>query len=138
MEFVKSLGADKVIDYTQEDFTQSGESYDLIFDVLGKGSFAGAKSALKINGRYLYTSFKMKQLFQMLWTSMTGSQKVICAIAPGSVEDLISVKELIEVGKIKVIIDRDFPLEQAAEAHQYVESGQKKAPIVITVGHNGE
>jgi len=138
LEFVKSLGADKVIDYTQEDFTQSGESYDLIFDVLGKGSFARAKSALKTNGRYLYASFKMKQLFQMLWTSMTGSQKVICAMAPGSVEDLMSVKELIEAGKIKVIIDRDFPLEQAAEAHQYVESGQKKGPIAITVGHNGE
>lgn len=133
LEFVKSLGADKVIDYTQEDFTQSGETYDLIFDILGKSSFSQSKSVLKPNGRYLLASFKMKQLFQMLWTSMAGSQKVICAIAPGSLEDLISVKELIEAGKIKGIIDKCFPLEQAVEAHRYVEEGRKKGIVVITV-----
>ncbi len=133
LEFVKSLGADKVIDYTQEDFTQSGETYDLIFDILGKSSFSQSKSVLKPNGRYLLASFKMKQLFQMLWTSMAGSQKVICAIAPGSLEDLISVKELIVAGKIKAIIDKCFPLEQAVEAHRYVEEGHKKGIVVITV-----
>ena len=137
LEFVKSLGADKVIDYTQEDFTQSGETYDLIFDILGKGSFSRAKNSLSPNGRYLLASFKMKQLLQMLWTSMTGSnKKLICAIAPGSTEDLISVKEFIEAGKIKTIIDRSFPMEQAAEAHRYVEGGHKKGNVAITVGHN--
>lgn len=133
LEFVKSLGADKVIDYTKEDFTRSEETYDLIFDVLGKSSFSRCKSSLKPDGRYLLASFKMKQLFQMLWTSMTGSQKVICAIAPGSVEDLRFVKELIEAGKIKSIIDRRYPLEQAAEAHRYVEDGHKKGNVVIMV-----
>jgi NADPH:quinone reductase-like Zn-dependent oxidoreductase len=135
LEFVKSLGADKVIDYTKEDFTQSGETYDLIFDVLGKSSFSRCKGSLTQNGRCLYASFKMKQLFQMLWTSMIGGKKVICALAPGSTEDLISVKELIEAGKIKSIIDRSFPLEQVAAAHQYAEKGQKKGHIVITVKH---
>jgi NADPH:quinone reductase-like Zn-dependent oxidoreductase len=133
LEFVKSLGADKVIDYTKEDFTQSGETYDLIFDILGKNSFSRCKSSLKQNGIYLLASFKMKQLFQMLWTSMTGSKKVICAIAPGSIEDLNSVKELIEAGKIKAIIDRCYPLEQIAEAHRYVETGRKQGNVVITL-----
>jgi NADPH:quinone reductase-like Zn-dependent oxidoreductase len=138
LEFVKSLGADKAIDYTQEDFTQSGETYDLIFDILGKGSFSHSKNSLSQNGRYLFASFKMKQLFQMLWTSLVGSKKVICAIAPGSTEDLISVKELIEAGKIKAVIDRGFPLEQTAEAHRYVEKGHKKGNVVIAVEHNNK
>ena len=133
LEFVKSLGADQVIDYTEEDFTQNGESYDLIFDILGKSSFARCKNSLTQNGRYLLASFKMKQLVEMMWTSLSGNKKVICALAPGSREDLVSVKELIEAGKIRVIIDRSFPLEQAAEAHQYVESGSKQGSVAITV-----
>lgn len=133
LEFVKALGADKVIDYTKEDFTRSGETYDLIFDILGKSSFSRCKSSLTQNGRYLLASFKMKQLFQMLWTSMTGSKKVTCALASEITEDLISVKELIEAGKIKSIIDRRYPLEQIAEAHRYVEKGHKKGNVIITV-----
>jgi NADPH:quinone reductase-like Zn-dependent oxidoreductase len=136
LEFVKSLGADKVIDYTMEDFSQSGETYDLIFDVLGKCSFSQCKSALKQNGRLLYASFKMKQLLQMFWTSMTGSKKVICALAPGSLADLVSVKGLIEAGKFKAEVDRRFPLAQAAEAHRYVENGHKKGHVAIIVEHN--
>jgi NADPH:quinone reductase-like Zn-dependent oxidoreductase len=136
LELVKSLGADKVIDYTKEDFTQNGETYDLIFDILGKSSFSRCKSSLKQNGRYLLASFKMKQLVQMLWTSMIGNKRVICALAPGSTEDLISVKELIEAGKIKSIIDKRYPLEQTVEAHRYVETGLKKGNVVITVEHN--
>jgi NADPH:quinone reductase-like Zn-dependent oxidoreductase len=133
LEYVKSLGADKVIDYTQEDFTQNGETYDLIFDVLGKSSFARCKGSLKENGRYLLASFKMKQLLQMLWTKIRGGKRVICAIAPGSTEDLLSVKELIEAGKIKAVIDKRFPLEQTAEAHRYIEKGLNKGAVVITV-----
>ena len=137
LELVKSLGADTVIDYTKEDFTKNGETYDLIFDILGKSSLSRCKSSLSQNGIYLLASFKMRDLVDMLWTSMIGSKKVICAIAPGSTEDLFSVKELIEAGKIKAAIDKSFPLEQTAEAHRYVEEGQKKGHIAITVGHNG-
>jgi NADPH:quinone reductase-like Zn-dependent oxidoreductase len=133
VEFVKSLGADKVIDYTKNDFTQNGESYDLIFDILGKSSFSTCQSSLKPHGTLLFASFKMKQLFQMLRTSMTGGRKVVCWIAPGSLEDLLSVKELVEAGKIKSIIDRRYPLEEAAEAHRYVEQGHKRGNVVITV-----
>ena len=134
LDFVKSLGADRVVDYTAEDFTQNGETYDLIFDILGKCSFARCKNSLKPNGILLYASFKMKQLLQMLWTSRSGSGKrVVCAIAPGNVEDLMTVKELMEAGKIKAVIDRSFPLEQAAKAHRYVEEGRKKGNVVITI-----
>jgi NADPH:quinone reductase-like Zn-dependent oxidoreductase len=134
LEFVKSLGADKVIDYTKEDFTQSGETYDLIFDILGKSSFSRCKSSLKQNGRYLLASFKMRQLLQMLWTKIKGSRKVICALSPQRTEDLIILRELIEAGKIKAVIDRRYPLEQTAEAHSYVEKGHKKGNVVITLG----
>ena len=133
INFVKSLGAARVIDYTKEDFTQNGETYDLIFDILGKSSFSRCKNSLKPNGQYLLASFKMKQLLQMLWTSMSGSKRVICAIAPGSVEDLYSVKELIEAGKIKAVIDRRFTLEETAEAHRYIEAGQRTGSVVITM-----
>ena len=133
LEFVKSLGADKVIDYTKEDFTQNGETYDLIFDILGKSSFSRCKSSLNENGRYLLASFKMKQLFQMLWTSMIGSKKVICALSGEKLEDLLFIKELVEAGKLKSVIDRRYPLEQTAEAHRYIETGHKKGNVVITL-----
>lgn len=133
LEYVKALGADNVIDYSQADFCNNGETYDLIVDVLGKSSFSRCESSLKANGRYLLVSFKMKQLGQMLWTSMVGNKKVICALAPEKTEDLIFIKELVEAGKIKAIIDKCFPLEQVAEAHRYVEAGQKIGSVVITL-----
>lgn len=134
LEFVKSLGADHVIDYTAEDFTQNGDTYDLIFDILGKCAFARCKNSLKPNGILLFASFKMKQLVQMLWTSISaGEKRVICKIAPGSLEDLNSAKELIEAGKIKAVIDRSYPMEKAGEAHRYVEEGHKRGNVIITV-----
>ena len=136
LEYVKTLGADQVIDYTKQDFTQSGETYDLIFDILGVSSFSEVSSSLRENGIYLLASFKSKQLFQMLRTKISGSKKVICAMSPERAEDLIFIKELIEAGKIKAIVDRSFPLEQAAEAHRYVETGQQQGHVVITVEHN--
>jgi len=135
LELVKKLGADSVIDYTKEDFTANGETYDLIMDILGKASFARCKGALKPTGRLLYASFKMKQIFQMLWTKLKGGKRVICALAPEKPEDLLTVKGLVEGGHFKSVIDRTFPLEQAAEAHRYVESGQRTGSVVITVDH---
>ncbi len=135
VEFVKSLGADKVIDYTKEDFTQNGETYDLIFDILGRSSFSRCKSSLKLKGIHLFASFKIKQLFQMLWTSRSGGKKVICALGPGNNDDLNSIKEMIEAGQIKPVVDRCYPLEQIAEAHRYIEQGHKKGNVVILVNH---
>jgi NADPH:quinone reductase-like Zn-dependent oxidoreductase len=133
LKYVKSLGADRVIDYTREDFTKNGERYDLIFDILGRSSFSRCKNSLTPDGKYLLASFKTKQIFQMLWTSIVGGRKVICALSNENREDLILLKELVEKGKIKTVIDRCFPLEQTAEAHRYVEAGMKKGQVVITV-----
>ncbi|HEX3050777.1 MAG TPA: NAD(P)-dependent alcohol dehydrogenase [Aggregatilineaceae bacterium] len=133
LDFVKSLGADHVIDYTREDFTHNGEIYDLIFDVLGRISFAHCKNSLSEHGRLMYASFKTKQLLQMLTTR--GSKKVICAMTTATSGDLLQIKELVEAGKIKTVVDRCYPMEQAAEAHRYAESGQKKGPVIITLPH---
>jgi NADPH:quinone reductase-like Zn-dependent oxidoreductase len=131
--FVESLGADKVIDYTKEDFTQNGETYDLIVDVLGKSSFSQCKDSLKEAGKYVMTSFKMRDFVDMLRTTFGGGKKAICAILVAKSKDLVLTKELVEAGKLKAIIDKSFQLEQTAEAHRYVESGQKKGNVVITV-----
>ena len=135
LEMVKSLGADKVIDYTKEDFTKSGQTYDIIFDAVGKSSFSRCKSSLKKKGFYLSTVPGLAIILQMLWTSMVGSKKAMFAATSFnySTEDLIFLKELIEAEKIKPVIDRRYPLEQTAEAHRYVEKGHKKGNVVITV-----
>ncbi len=141
LELVKSLGADKVIDYTQEDFTQSGEAYDIIFDtVVGKTSFSSCRNSLKQKGLYLAVAGGLKELIQMLWTSIIGSKKGL--FGGGSAcerkESLIFLKELVEAGKIKPVIDRSYPLEQIVEAHSYVDKGHKKGNVVITVEHNNK
>ncbi len=135
--YVKSLGADRVIDYTKEDFMDSGETYDFIVDILGKSSFARVKRSLKPGGSCLLVSFKMKQLFQMLGTSWIGDKKVICALSTEKAEDLVLIRELVEAGKLKTVIDRCFPLAQAAEAHRYVAQGHKQGSVVITANDSG-
>jgi len=138
LELVKSLGADKVIDYTKEDFTQSGETYDVIFDAVGKSSFSGCMRSLKKEGIYLHTVVAPALSVRMRWTSMTSSKKLIGGTATGKTEDLIFLKELIEAGKIKPVIDRTYPLEQIVEAHRYVDKGHKKGNVVITLDHNNK
>ena len=132
LELVKSLGADKVIDYTKEDFTKSGETYDIIFDTVGKSSFSHCKGSLKKNGCYLPTVGLTNHVL-MLWTSIMGGKKVISGMSIEKNEALIFLKELIEAGKIKPVIDRRYPLEQIVEAHRYVDKGHKKGNVVITV-----
>ena len=137
LELVKSLGADKVIDYTKEDFTQSGETYDIIFDTVGKSSFSRCRGSLKKNGRYLVTTGGLIRNYVLtLWASMIGSKKFIFGMSIEKTEALIFLKELVEAGKIRPVIDRRYPLEQIAEAHRYVEKGHKKGNVVITVEHD--
>ena len=136
LEMVKSLGADKVIDYTKEDYTESGETYDLILDTVGKTSFSRCKKSLKQKGVFLPVLMDLKELVQIVWTSMTGGKRVKGGVAGESVEDLYFFKELIEAGKLKPVIDRCYPLEQTVEAFRYVERGHKKGNVVITLGHN--
>lgn len=135
IELVRSLGADKVIDYTKEDFTKNGQTYDVIFDAVGKSSFTRCKSSLKQKGVYLSTVPKLGIMLQMLWTSKLGSKKAKFTAAGliQSKENLIFLKELCEAGKIKAVVDRRYPLEQTAEAHRYVEKGHKKGNVIITV-----
>jgi len=136
LELVKSLGADKVIDYTKEDFTKSNQTYDVIFDAVGKRSFSHCKGSLKQGGVYLFTVPTLAIVLQMLWTSKIGSKKAILGFAGLNQrkENLIFLKELVETGKIKSVIDRCYPLAQVAEAYKYVETGRKKGNVVINVG----
>ena len=131
---VKSLGADKAIDYTKENFTQSGETYDVIFDTVGKSSFSDCIRSLKKEGYLLLAAAGPTQMLQGLWTSLTSSRKVVSGVMSETAEDMVFFKELIEAGKIQPVIDRTYPLEQIAEAHRYVEKGHKKGNVVIKVG----
>lgn len=134
LDLVKSLGADQVIDYTQEDFTQNIGAYDIVFDTVGKSSFSGSLKALKPKGIYLRTvHLDLAVILRGLWTSMTSSKKVIGGTAIERQADMVFLKELIEAGHLKAVIDRRYPLEQTAEAHRYAEQGHKKGNVVITV-----
>ena len=138
IELVKSLGADKVIDYTKVDFTENGETYDVIFDTIGKSPFSGSIRSLKHNGRYLLANPTLSEQLRGLCSSMTGSKKIISLVASYRTEDLIFFKELIEAGKIKSVIDRCYSLEQTAEAHRYVEKGHKNGNVAISLEHNSK
>jgi NADPH:quinone reductase-like Zn-dependent oxidoreductase len=140
LEMVKSLGADLVFDYTLEDFTENGKSYDIIFDTVGKITFSGCKGSLTDEGIYLSTVPSPEIILQALWTAKNGSKKarfMAAGLRPAKekAKDLFFLSRLIEAGKIKPVIDRIYPLEQIAEAHRYVEKGHKKGNVVITIDH---
>ena len=139
LALVKSLGADTVIDYTKEDFTQRGKTYDIVFDAIGKSQFSGCLRSLKKNGRYLRAvHIDLVSILRGLWTSITSSKTVLGGVAIERKEDLIVLKELIEAESMKAVIDRCYPLEQTDEAHRYVEQGHKKGCVVITVKHGNK
>jgi NADPH:quinone reductase-like Zn-dependent oxidoreductase len=134
VELVKSLGADKVIDYTKEDFTKNGQTYDIIFDTTGKSPFSGCIKSLKQKGIYLRAvHMSISSIIRGLWVSMTTSKKVIGGVASELKENLIFLKDLIDNGRLKPVIDRSYPFEQIAEAHRYVDKGHKKGNVAITV-----
>ncbi|NYT18759.1 MAG: NAD(P)-dependent alcohol dehydrogenase, partial [Methanosarcinales archaeon] len=140
LELVRSLGADKVIDHTKEDFTRDYQKYDVVFDAVGKSSFSRCKNLLKQRGIYFSTElgFLVQNPFLALWTSKFGSKKVMFPFPKYTKQDVLFFKKLIEEGKLKAVIDRSYPLEQIVEAYRYVEKGHKKGNVVITVRHNNK
>ncbi len=134
LDLVKSLGAKKVIDYTNEDFTKSGETYDIIFDTAGKSSFKHCKTSLTKDGLYLVTTGTIiKNYLLTLWTKLAGRKKFIFAMSVEKAEALKFIRELIESGNLKTVIDRTYTLEQIVEAHRYIENGHKQGNVVIKV-----
>ena len=134
MEMLRSLGADHVIDYAQQDFTKNGERYDVIIDVVGKSLFSRRLKSLKRNGYYFLANAGLSHIVLGLWTSLTGSKKVVIGSASQTKEDLLFLTELIEAGKVSAVIDRCYSLEQIPEAHRYVETGQKLGNVAINLG----
>jgi len=138
VEMVRSLGADQVIDYTKVDFTQQRKTYDLIFDTVGKSSYRASKKALTPDGIYLSPVLRLSLLLHMLWTSKLASRRAkfsATGLRPASeLRVLLSeLKALFEAGKLKSVIDRCYPLEQAAKAHCYVDTGHKKGNVVLSI-----
>jgi NADPH:quinone reductase-like Zn-dependent oxidoreductase len=132
LTLVESLGAQAVIDYTKEDFTKNGKTYDVIFDAVIKTSFSRCKNSLTAKGTFVTVDWP---LLQALLTSWFGSRKVVVGIAR-RIEDLVLMKELVEAGNIKAVIDRTYPLGEIVEAHRYVEKGHKKGNVVVTIDHS--
>ena len=135
VELVRSLGANRVIDYTQEDFTQSNETYDVIFDAVGKHSFRRCRGSLKPGGIYIETDlgFLWHVPVLALLTRRLGDKRVTLPIPKYTKEDVLFLKELIEAGRYRAVVDRSYPLEQVVEATRYVERGQKAGNVVLTV-----
>lgn len=134
LALVKSLGADKVIDYTADDFSKMGDTYDVIFDTVGKSSFSACMKSLKKDGTYINITIPFPGV-RMLWTQLTSRRKLILGQnSPETSEALIFLKKLVEKGQLKVIIDRYYAFEEIVEAHRYVENGHKKGNVVIKLG----
>jgi len=135
LDVLTSLGADHVIDYTRQDFTQNGEVYDVIFDVIGTLSFSATKNSITPDGTYLLANPIRSQMLSAPWTRWTSSRKVVTQTASGTVDDLVYLRDLIEAGKLRTVIDRTYPLEQITDAHRFVEGGGKLGNVVIQVKH---
>ena len=133
MDMLRSIGANHVIDYTMEDYTNTGETYDLIIDVVGRRGVHRRLKLLKPDGYYFLAYAGFSHILLSLWTSLTSSKKLKIESANQEKEDLVFLKELIEAGKLKSIVDRSFRLEQVPEAHRYVEVGRKKGNVVVAI-----
>jgi NADPH:quinone reductase-like Zn-dependent oxidoreductase len=137
LDLVKSLGADEVVDYTKEDFSSAGRVYDVVFDTVGKSGFSRSLKSLKRGGFYVRVGGSgriaeiLGGMLRGMWASMTGAAKVISGMASGTVEDQSFLKQLIEEGKLRTVVDRRYSLSEIAEAHRYAEAGHKKGHVVI-------
>jgi len=137
LDVVRFLGADEAIDYTKEDFTASGRQYDIVFDAVGKSSFCRCKRLLRPNGTYMGTVATVPLLAAILWTSAFGSRKAKFTLPGRNREDLVLLKDLIETGELRTVIDRTYPLSQVADAHRHMEAGHAKGKVVITLEPDG-
>ncbi len=133
LDVLRDIGADHLLDYAVEDFTRAGKTYDVIFDLVQKSSYSGAIAALNPKGRYILANPLFASLLRARWTNRTSDKKVLTQFAGSKPEDLVILKELAEAGEIRAAIDRQFPLEKAAEAHAYVDSGRRKGTVVLTM-----
>jgi NADPH:quinone reductase-like Zn-dependent oxidoreductase len=133
IELVRSLGAESVIDYTKEDFTMNGETYDVIFETVDKLSFSKCTRSLKKQGTLVLGASGFSKMLQGLWSSMTSNKKLVSGMIRQKADDLIFLKELVENGNFKPVVDRSYALEKIVEAHTYVESGHKKGNVAITL-----
>ncbi|MCB9186695.1 MAG: NAD(P)-dependent alcohol dehydrogenase [Flavobacteriales bacterium] len=131
VELVRSLGADKVIDYRKEDFTTQTDTYDIVFDAVGKASFSKSKNTLKLKGTFLTVAMSLPLMFQLVLTSISGRYKLISTVSKPTLEDLQLIAELAEKGAIKPVIDRTFPLSEIRKAHELAETGHKKGNVVL-------
>ncbi len=136
VELVRSLGAAHVIDYTKEDFTQNGETYDVIVDTAGTAPFSRSKDSLREGGRLLMVLGGLPDMLQIPWVSMTSSKKIIAGPATGRAEDLRFLAELAQAGKFRPVIDRRYPFERITDAHRYVDTGRKKGNVIITLARD--
>ena len=133
---VKSLGADTVIDYTRDDFTKNGKTYDLIFDVVGSTTFDRCKRSLKPNGIFLQNIMELTDVVRVLWTSIASRKKIKGGVAINNLKRMSFIAELVAAGNLRPVIDSTYPLERIAEAFKHVEQGHKKGNVVITVSHS--
>lgn len=133
LEMLRSLGAAQVIDYTREDFSKNGQTYDVILDTVDKSRFSSTLRSLKENGTYLNARPGLLGRMRVQWTPQTGGQKIIPWTAGYTTENLLVLKELIEAGTIRPVIDRRYTLEQITEAHRYVDKGEKKGNVVVAL-----
>jgi NADPH:quinone reductase-like Zn-dependent oxidoreductase len=138
VELVKSLGAKHVIDYTKDDFTKDGETYDIIMDTVGTAPFSRSKGSLKEGGRLLQVLGGLPDMLQIPWVAMTSSKKIIAGPAAERLDDLRFLAELAQAGKFRPVIDRRYPFEQIVEAHRYIDTGRKKGNVIITMEHNNK
>jgi NADPH:quinone reductase-like Zn-dependent oxidoreductase len=133
LELVRSIGADKTIDYTKEDFASNGDTYDIILVAAGAASFPRCKHSLAENGRLLLVLSGLSEMVQIPWAALTSNKKVFAGPTAESVEDFRVIKELADTGAFKPVIDRSYPLERIVEAHAYVDTGRKRGSVVINV-----
>jgi NADPH:quinone reductase-like Zn-dependent oxidoreductase len=133
LEMLRSIGADHVIDYAREDFTKNGQKYDVILDTIGKSPFSGSVRSLNENGTYLNANPGLFGGIRTRWASKGSNKKILTWTAGYTTKNLFALKELIEAGTIQPIIDQQYPLDQIAEAHRYVDTGQKKGNVVIKI-----